>query len=47
MTKEQIDEKIIGLENLKYAEKQKKSKEHIDEMFNSLMQRAFRGELIK
>ncbi len=31
----------------KLKEKQKKSKEHIDEMFNSLMQKAFKGELVK
>jgi len=31
----------------KLKEKQKQSKEHLEEMFNSLMQKAFNGELIK
>jgi len=36
---------VENVEKLK--EKQKKSKEYINEMFNSLMQKAFKGELIK
>ena len=31
----------------KLKEKQKQSREKIEEMFNSLMQRAFNGELVK